>query len=134
MTTCPFSMIKSETSSRISCQTLAITSLPSLTCNPSVESGFSQRQPSQPTKPGSTFRQKDFGVVDMRLRTSTSGCSTHASSYCPESLARIYRRHEAEKIRQYGKRVREIEKGSFTPLLVFSATGGAGPLATVYLK
>ena len=63
-------------SPRISCQTLVRTSRPSLTCNPSVESGFSQRQPSQPTKPGSTFKQEDFGVVDTRLRTSTSGCST----------------------------------------------------------
>ena len=84
-------------------------------------------------KPGSTFEQEDLGGVDTRLRTSTSGCSTPASSYRTQSLARIYRKHEAEKKRQYGERVREIEKGSFMPL-IFSATGGAGPLATVFLK
>ena len=49
--TCPFATMKSETSSWISCRTLVKTSPPSLICNPSVESSFSQRQQSLLTKP-----------------------------------------------------------------------------------
>ena len=45
----------------------------------------------------------------------------------PES---VYKRHENEKRRNYEERVREVEHGSFTPL-VFSATVGMGKAATV---
>jgi len=41
-----------------------------------------------------------------------------------------YRRHEREKCRAYEQRVREVERGSFTPL-VFSISGGMGRAATV---
>jgi len=34
-----------------------------------------------------------------------------------------------EKKRMYEERVREVEHGTFTPL-VFSCTGGTGPMAT----
>ncbi len=44
-----------------------------------------------------------------------------------------YRRHELEKRRKYGQRVREIEHASFVPV-VFSCASGAGPAATVVLK
>ena len=37
----------------------------------------------------------------------------------PNLSHEFYRRHEAEKRRQCGERVREIEKGSFTPLVFF---------------
>ena len=45
-------------------------------------------------------------------------------------MASMYRRHENEKRRAYQQRILEVEHGSFTPL-VFSATGGMGPAATV---
>ena len=41
-----------------------------------------------------------------------------------------YRRHEEEKRRAYEQRIREVEHGSFTPL-VFSTSGGMGQAATV---
>ena len=41
-----------------------------------------------------------------------------------------YRQHEREKRRAYDQRVREIEHGTFTPL-VFSAAGGMGNAATI---
>ena len=41
-------------------------------------------------------------------------------------LSKVYERHEKEKIRTYGDRVREVEKASFEPL-VFLTTGGTGP-------
>ena len=56
-----------------------------------------------------------------------------ASSYRNSSLAAIYRQHEKKKKREYSHRVREIEKGSFTPL-VFSTTGGMGREATVVFQ
>ena len=45
-------------------------------------------------------------------------------------LPQCFRSHEREKRRAYEQRVREVEHGSFTPL-VFAATGGMGKAATV---
>ena len=56
-----------------------------------------------------------------------------ALSYCYTPLAQCYRRNEMEKKRAYDQRVREIEHGSFSPL-VFSTTGGMGTTATVVYK
>ncbi len=44
-----------------------------------------------------------------------------------------YKKHEKEKRRAYNQRVREIEHGTFIPL-VFSATGGMGPAAQVFYR
>ena len=49
------------------------------------------------------------------------------------TLASCYRLHEREKRSEYDQRVREIEHGTFTPL-VFSAAGGMGTAATVTYK
>ena len=56
-----------------------------------------------------------------------------APSDCRSSLTSTYRHHETQKRRCYEQRVREIEHGSFTPL-VFSATGGIAPGATIMYK
>ena len=56
-----------------------------------------------------------------------------AQSYQNTPLAQCYRRNEQEKKRAYNQRVREIEHGSFSPL-VFSATGGMGTVASVVYK
>ena len=53
-----------------------------------------------------------------------------AHSYRNTSLARC---NEMEKRRAYDERVREIEHGSFSPL-VFSTSGGMGTTATVVYK
>ena len=47
------------------------------------------------------------------------------SNQSSSSLSSAYRKHEMEKKRAYGQRVREVEHGSFTPL-VLSSTGGMG--------
>ena len=57
----------------------------------------------------------------------------YASSHRGTSLAQCYRRNVQEKKRAYKERVREIEHGSFSPL-VFSTSGGMGPIATVVYK
>ncbi len=56
-----------------------------------------------------------------------------APSYRNSSLPSLYRQHEQQKKREYGRRVREIERGCFTPL-VFSTGGGMAPEATTFLK
>ena len=45
-----------------------------------------------------------------------------------------YKRNEQEKKRTYEERVREIEHGSFAPLIVVSISGGMGPIATTVYK
>ena len=56
-----------------------------------------------------------------------------APTLCSVSLPQIYRCVELEKKWKYEERVREVEHGSFLPL-VFSYTGCMGPLATVVFK
>ena len=56
-----------------------------------------------------------------------------AQSHRNTSLPQCYRRNELEKKRAYDERVREIEHGSFSPL-VFSTSGGMGTTATVVYK
>ena len=56
-----------------------------------------------------------------------------APSNCRSSLNATYRRHETTMKRSYEQRVREVEHGSFTPL-VFSASGGMAPAATITFK
>ena len=56
-----------------------------------------------------------------------------AQSHCNSPLAQCYRKQELEKKRVYEERVREVEHGTFSPL-VFTTAGGLGPTATVVYK
>ena len=56
-----------------------------------------------------------------------------ASSYRDSLLASVYRQQEQRKRLEYGKRVRDIERASFTPL-VFTTPGGMASEATVFFK
>ena len=56
-----------------------------------------------------------------------------AHSYHNTSLANSYRKNEQEKCQAYDQRVREVEHGCFSPL-VLSVAGGMGPSATVVYK
>ena len=49
------------------------------------------------------------------------------------SISGMYKKHEREKKREYGARIREVEHGCFTPL-VLSSTGGLGREATIAYK
>ena len=57
----------------------------------------------------------------------------NAPSYRDKSVAALFRTHELAKKREYGDRIREVENGSFTPL-VFSTTGGASKETSVVYK
>ena len=57
----------------------------------------------------------------------------NASSYQHLQPSTAYSRHEQLKRRHYEQRIRDIEHGSFTPL-VFSTTGGLGKAADITFK
>ena len=72
-------------------------------------------------------RDRQCAFFDIRV------FNPYAQSYRNTPLAQCYRRNEMEKKRAYDERVREIEHGSFSPL-VFSTSGGMGTTATVVYK
>ena len=72
-------------------------------------------------------RDRQCAFFDVRV------FNPFAQSYRTTPLAQCYRRNEMEKRRAYDERVREIEHGSFSPL-VFTSSGGMGPTATVVYK
>ena len=77
---------------------------------------------------------RGFGIIDKRLTLMLRFLiNPLAPTYSSISLPQCYRRAELEKRRSYEERIREIEHGSFTPL-VFSCSGGMGPLATLVYK
>ena len=57
----------------------------------------------------------------------------NASSNRSTNPMSVYRKHEQAKKREYGQRVRDVERGVFTPL-VLSSTGGMGKEATTFFK
>ena len=65
--------------------------------------------------------------VDVRVFNP----STRSNRHSP--LSSVYRKHEQEKRRQYDQRIQEVEKATFTPL-VLSTTGGMGRAATTFYK
>ncbi len=54
-------------------------------------------------------------------------------SYRSSSVKSLFRRFEKEKKRQYGQRTRQVELGSFTPI-VLSTYGGMGPEAAMFFR
>ena len=56
-----------------------------------------------------------------------------ASTYVSSPLAQCYHRAELDKKRKYDERIRQVENGTFSPL-IFSSCGGMGPSATVVFK
>ena len=79
---------------------------------------------------------RGFGIIDrnltLMLRFSTPWLLLMVLH---TSLSQCYicRWAELEKRRMYEERIQQIEHGSFTPL-VFSCSGGIGPLATIVYK
>ncbi len=57
----------------------------------------------------------------------------NAPSYRNTSLSQLYHQHESDKKREYNERVREIEGGVFTPL-VLSTLGGCGLEASNFYR
>ena len=56
------------------------------------------------------------------------------NDYASSPLAQCYHRAEQlDKKQMYNERIREVENGTFSPL-IFSSSGGMGPSATVVFK
>ena len=64
------------------------------------------------------------GFFDVRVFYPNAPCN-HSTD--------AYRRHEMAKKREYGQRVREVERGVFTPL-VLSTNGGMGKEAATFYR
>ena len=73
---------------------------------------------------GSRFERAFF---DVRVFNPYAPSNQHSS------LQACYRKHENLKKRAYDQRIREVEHGTFTPL-VFSCTGGMGRAAVATYK
>ena len=56
-----------------------------------------------------------------------------APSYAKKSITTLFKDNEREKKKKYGRRIMEIEKSTFTPL-IFSVTGGCGKECNTVLK
>jgi len=54
-----------------------------------------------------------------------------ATSNRAQELRSAHIKHENDKMREYGERVREVEQGTFTPL-VFTTSGGIAPRAVTF--
>ena len=72
-------------------------------------------------------RDRNRAFFDIRV------FSPFAQSHRNTSLSQCYKKNEQEKKRAYDQRIREVEHGSFSPL-VFSTSGGMGPTANVVYK
>ena len=66
------------------------------------------------------FSSHEVTYFDVRIS------NPNAPSYKKLSLMDVYKRNEQEKMRAYGNRILQVEKGSFVPL-VYTTTGGMGP-------
>ena len=81
-----------------------------------------------------TSAHKVFGVtVTNAFFFDVRVFHPNAPSYRNMQLPSAYRLHERQKQRSYDQRIREVEHGSFTPL-VFSTSGGMGKCASVTYK
>ena len=72
-------------------------------------------------------RDRNRAFFDIRV------FSPFAQSYRNTTLSQCYKKNEQEKKRAYDQRIRDVEHGSFSPL-VFSTSGGMGPTANVVYK
>ena len=78
--------------------------------------------PAQMQKQELTSGHMDFGEIG-RAFFDVKVFNPNAQSYCKLQLSSAYKQQEKSKKRKYEERSREVERGSFTPL-IFTTTGG----------
>ena len=76
---------------------------------------------------------EDFWGTRQRAFFDVRVFNPLASSLRNTPIDTLYRQKEQEKRRSYDERIREVEYGSFAPL-VFSTSGGMGPAAQVVYR
>ena len=79
------------------------------------------------------IRARDFWNTSQDAFFDVRVFYPNASSNHSKDLSTAYKRHEQAKKREYGERIREIERGVFTPL-VLSTHGAMGKEATTFYK
>ena len=65
--------------------------------------------------------------LDVRVFNPLVSCNWN------KQMKAVYQQHERQKRRVNDQRVREVERDTFTPL-VLTATGGMGPSALIFQK
>ena len=65
--------------------------------------------------------------LDVRVFNPFVSCNQN------KQMKAVYHQHEREKRRVYSQCVREVERGTFTPL-VLTATGGMGPSTSIFFQ
>ena len=71
---------------------------------------------------GTRARLRDWALTFFDVRIT----NPNAPSNQKLSFAAVYKRNEAEKMKAYGDRILQVEKGSFVPL-VYTTSGGMAP-------
>ena len=79
------------------------------------------------------IRARGFWSVGQEAFFDVRVFHPSAPSYRSRSLSSLYRQHESNKKREYGQRVRDVEHGAFTPL-VLSTTGGMARECTTFFR
>ena len=102
----------------------------SRSCNLYLVRTFFPEQRTGKKKPGRISKQKVFWCRQQSAFFDVRVFHPNAPSYRNTSIAALDRRQKQTKKREYGDRIREVEHGSFTPL-VFSTTGGLSKETTV---
>ena len=75
----------------------------------------------------------ESGVLWKGLFLDIRVMHPNSPSYINKDIRQVYRTHEMEKKRTYNERAIEVEKGSFTPIVV-STFGGMGDEAEKFHK
>ena len=75
----------------------------------------------------------DFWSSRQRSFLDVHVFNPFTSSYNKSPLNTCHRRNEMEKRRHYEERIRNVDHGTFTPL-VFTTSGGTGPAASIFFK
>ena len=74
-----------------------------------------------------------WGYSDQRVYFDIKVVNPLSSTYANMSLSACYHQAEELKKRKYDQRIREVEHGTFSPL-IFATIGGVGPVASSFLK
>ena len=92
-------------------------------------------QPTRKKVPALTSALKASGTTGTYQRAffDVRVFNPNAQTYPKLQLASVYRKQEREKQRTYEQRIREVELGTFTPL-VFLTSGGMAKSASVAYK
>ena len=104
-----------------------------LLLQPLINESFAHRSANTEPNARLDIRARGFWSTGQDAFFDVRVFNPNASSNCSMTTATAYRKHESTKKREYAQRVREVEHGVFTPL-VLSAMGGMGREAATFYK